>query len=229
MISIIIPVYNQASKLAKCLDSINKQTIKNFEIIIVNDGSSDDIKPVIDKYQALFGLQLSYVTQNNQGAPAARNRGAQDAKGEYLLFCDADIVMTPDTLDIMQKTLQQNPQASYAYCSFRWGRKLFKLFPFDADRLRKMPYIITTSLIRREHFPGFDISIKKFQDWDLWLTMLEQGHTGVWIDKVLFKVFTGGVYSSWLPGFAYKFFPFLPVVKKYNNAMAIIKAKHHLA
>lgn len=228
MISIIIPVYNQANKLALCLDSIKKQTYQNFEIIIVNDGSTDNLKPVIDKYQPLFGLQLAYVSQENQGAPAARNRGAQDAKGEYFLFCDADITMVPEALDIMLKTLQENPQASYAYCSFLWGRKLFKLFPFDAGRLQKMPYIITTSLIRRDHFPGFDIKIKKFQDWDLWLTMLERGHIGVWIDKVLFKVYTGGVYSSWLPGFAYKLFPFLATVKKYNDAMAIIKAKHNL-
>lgn len=228
MISIIIPVYNQAKKLRKCLDSIKGQTFDDYEIIIVNDGSTDGVEEAVKPYQKTFGGKLSYVSQENAGAPAARNRGARAAKGEYLLFCDADMVLEADALATMLNTLISHPAASYAYSSFRWGRKLFKLWPFDDEKLRQMPYIITSSLIRREHFPTFDERLKKFQDWDLWLTMLKQGHTGVWIDRVLFRVHPGGTMSSWLPAFAYKWLPFLPAVKRYNQAMAVIKYKHHL-
>lgn len=230
MISIIIPVYNQAEHLANCLASVKRQTYDNYEIIIVNDGSNDNTAKVIKKYKNIFGFKLIYSEQANHGANVARNNGAKLAKGEYIIFCDADIIMGPNMLELMLKALKDNPEASFCYSSFKRGYKLFKLWPYDAEKLKQMPYITTTSLIRSAHFPGFDEALKKFQDWDLWLTILEQGHSGVWIDKVLFKVATGGTQtmSGWLPSFAYKFFPWLPLAKKYNRAKAIIFKKHNL-
>jgi hypothetical protein len=99
---------------------------------------------------------------------------------------------------------------------------------FSAEKLTKMPYIHTMALIKRKDFPatGWDESIKKLQDWDLWLTMLEQGKIGYWVHQVLFTVAPGGIYSSWLPSAAYKLLPFLPAVKKYQAAVKIIKTKH---
>jgi hypothetical protein len=228
MISIVIPVYNQAKKLAKCLDSITEQSYKNYEVIVVNDGSQENIGVVIDKFKPVFGAKLKYLMQNNQGAPVARNHGAKEAKGDFLLFCDADLVMQPNMLQTMLKTLKNNERASYAYSSFKFGPKTFKLWDFDEAKLKQMPYITTTSLIRTKDFPGFDENLKKFQDWDLWLTMLEQGHTGVWIDEVLFSVAGGGTMSSWLPSPAYKLMPWLGPVRKYKKAMEIIKKKHNL-
>jgi glycosyltransferase involved in cell wall biosynthesis len=223
LVSIIIPVYNAESTLEQCLESIFNQTYSAIEIIAVNDGSTDDSLQILEKYRD----RIKIITQENSGAPIARNRGAEMATGEYLLFCDADIILAPQAIETMQKTLDQNPKSGYAYSSFRFGGKLFSLWPFDADRLKQMPYIHTTSLIRRELFPGFDQSLKRFQDWDLWLTLLEQGCEGVWIDEVLFTVKSGGTMSSWLPSWAYHI-PWLPAVKKYKLAMQIIKHKHHL-
>jgi len=228
MISIIIPVYNQADKITACLDSIKNQTYENFEIIVINDGSTDNVLEVLPAYENFFSYKFRTFTQENKGANAARNYGSSVARGEFLLFCDADLTMEPDMLITMLNTLKQNPQSSYAYAAHKFGWKTFHLWAFDADRLRRMPYIHTTSLIRKEHFPGFDENIKRFQDWDLWLTMLEQGHTGIWIEKILFEYAPGGTMSTWLPSFAFKILPFLPQVKKYNNAMAVIKNKHKL-
>lgn len=230
MISIIIPVYNQAEHLDNCLASIRKQTYGKYEIIVVDDGSSDDIKTVIRKYQQIFGLKLSYFEQENQGASVARNRGAKLAKGEYVIFCDADIIVEPEMLELMLKTLRENPAASFCYSSFLWGKKKFILWPYDAEKLKQMPYINTASLIRKEHFLGFDEKLKKFQDWDLWLTMSAAGQSGVWLNQILYRVNTGGAQtmSHWLPGPAYKFLPFLSAVKKYNQAKAIIMKKHNL-
>jgi len=239
MISIIIPIYNQANKLGKCLDSILRQSIFSInevarndnivEAIVINDGSVDNPERVIGKHNDKLQI-TSYKLQVNKGAPAARNRGFKESRGEYLFFCDADAVLEPDCLEIMLTTLKEHKEASYVYSSFFWGRKLFKLFPFDENKLKQMPYIHTMSLIRREHFPknGWDESIKKLQDWDLWLTMLEAGRKGYWIDKILFTVQPGGTISSWLPSCAYGLFPFLPSVKKYNQAVKIIKKKHCL-
>lgn len=232
MISIIIPIYNQAEKLAKTLTSLSKQTHKDYEVIIVNDGSNDDpekvfissLKTLDEKNRYLF------LNQANQGAPAARNRGAKEARGNYLFFCDADAVLHPQALEILLAYLEANPTYSYAYSSFYWGKKLFKLGEFDPEKLRRLPYIHTMSLIRKSDYPetGWDEKIKKLQDWDLWLTMLGQGKVGVFVPQVLFTVSPGGTISSWLPAFAYHLLPFLPAVKKYKQALKIVKDKHGL-
>jgi len=230
MISVIIPVYNQAKRLAKCLDSLLTQTYKDYEVIVINDGSKENIGMVIDKFTPLLGNKLKYIRQENKGAPMARNRGASEARGEYFLFCDADIQMTPDMLEQMLKTLADNPRASYAYASFKYGYKTFKLFPFDAGKLKQMPYIHTTSLIRAKDFVKFDEALKKFQDWDLWLTLSEQGKSGIWIDKILFKVTGGGTMSAWFPKIFFKL-PLKPSwikkeIKRYDEAKILINKKH---
>lgn len=231
MISIIIPIYNQADKLSDCLESILRQNYCDHEIIIINDGSIDNFQIVSDKYNIIFNeknISFKIIYQYNQGAPVARNRGYRESIGEYLFFCDADTILYPNCLQDFIFCLNTNQDASYAYSSFYFGSKLFKLFKFSPEKLKKFPFITTMSLIKRNHFTGFDESLKKFQDWDLWLSMLEKGHTGVWVDKILFKVQTGGTMSNWLPSFAYKFFPFLSEVKKYKKSMEIIKKKHGL-
>lgn len=236
MISIIIPVYNQADKIIKTLESINRQTYRDFEVIIVNDGSSDGVEDICALYLRKLveasntNIKYLFLNQENKGAPAARNRGRAAAQGDYLFFCDADAVLKESALEELSAALTWHPEASYAYSSFKWGNKLFKLTPFNAERLRREPYIHTMSLIRTTDYPiqGWDENIKKFQDWDLWLTMLEAGKVGVFVDSILFTVSPGGTISSWLPSFAYKLFPFLTAVKKYHQALKIIKEKHGL-
>lgn len=231
MISIIIPLYNQANKIKKCLKSIQNQTYNNYEIIIINDRSTDRLSRVIKWSKKEFGYEIEWShNYENHGAPYARNKGFKKSKGEYLLFCDADAELTSDALKLMLKTLNKNSSASYVYSSFLWGKKLFKVGAWSKKKLENGPCIHTMSLIRRKHFPlsGWDESIKKLQDWDLWLTMLKDGHRGLWIDKILFKIKPGGIYSSWLPSSIYKLMPFLPSVKKYKKAVEIIKQKYNL-
>lgn len=240
MISIIIPLFNQADKIRKCLESIIAQSNQNYEVIVVDDCSGDNVAPVKDWALNELGYKIAWLRNSNsrgesygknQGAPSARNCGFRKAKGEFLLFCDADIIFVPDALEIMAETLRKNPEASYAYPAHKHGLKLFRAWPFDAEKMKQMPYIHSTALIRREHFPtnGWDESVKRLQDWDLWLTMLENGHKGIWIDQVLFTIVGGGyTMSSWLPSFAYTLLPFLPKVRKYKAAVAFIKLKHGL-
>ena len=232
MISIIIPVYNQATKLGETLQSISKQIFTDYEVIIVNDGSKDDPETVFQNFFQRTDTQNSYtfLNQENKGAPSARNRGWKRARGQYLLFCDSDASLKPDALELMYKALQENPSAAFSFPSFYWGNKLFKVGSFDEKKLRKQPYIHTMSLIRKQAMPinGWDESIKKLQDWDLYLTMMENNQYGVWVEKALFRVHPGGTMSTWIPAFAYKAFPFLPVVKKYNEAVKVIKKKHNL-
>ncbi|OJI06447.1 hypothetical protein BK004_03565 [bacterium CG10_46_32] len=218
-ISIIIPVYNHAKELVECLESIKNQTLQDYEVIVVDDGSDEPLGAIKD---------ARVIRQENKGAPVARNRGFAESTGEYVIFCDADVVMKPDMLARMSQTLDGHPDASYAYSSFKFGWKKFKLWEFSAEKLREMPYIHTTSLIRREHFSGFDESLKRLQDWDLWLSMLEQGHIGTWIPKVLFTVKSGGTMSNWIPSFVAKL-GMGTAAKKYKEAVSYIKKKHGIA
>lgn len=223
LISVIIPIYNAAETLEQCLRGVFNQTYKNFEIIAVNDGSNDKSAEILRKYND----KIKIINQSNAGAATARNAGAKVALGDYLIFIDADSTLNKSLLEKMLNALQKNSQVSYAYCAFKFGVKNFHLWPFSSERLKKMPYIHTSSLIKKSAFPGFDQTLKRFQDWDLYLTMLENGHIGTFIPEILFSIKDNGTMSSWLPKFFYKF-SFLPSVKKYKEAEKIIKKKHNL-
>ncbi len=232
LISVIIPTFQHAKTLCSCIDSILKQDYSNIEIIVVNDGSIDDTLNILESYKE----KIKIINQRNQGANPARNRGRVDAHGEYLIFCDADVVMREHMLSCLFEVLDNDPCASYAYCNFKFGWKTFGGVEFDAQKLRERNYIHTTSLVRAKDFPGFDNSLKRLQDWDVWLTMLEQGKSGVLVDKLLFKVKTEGasrIGSSWLPSIFYKIpwrrIGWIPErINKYEIAHAIIRKKHSL-
>ncbi|MFA5029525.1 MAG: glycosyltransferase family A protein [Patescibacteria group bacterium] len=223
-ISIIIPVYNQAKSLQKCLVSLFSQTFRDFELIIVDDGSKEAIATAVAPWQE--GIRL--IRQENKGAAAARNAGFKESGGQYLFFCDADIILKLSALEKMLTALENDESAAFAYSSFKFGWKKFRLWPFDSEKLKQLPYIHSTSLIRRKFFPGWDESLKKFQDWDLFLTISERGGRGIWLDEVLFTIKTGGTMSHWLPSFIYQ----LPVKtknkEKYLKAKELIQKKHQL-
>lgn len=233
MISIIIPVYNQAKKIKATLESIANQTLADWEVIVVNDGSTDNLEAEFTAFLDKFSGANSFIflNQENKGAPAARNTGLSKARGEFLLFCDSDAILDPRALELWQAALLFDSQAAFAYSAFKWGRRLFKVGSYDYDRLRREPYIHTTSLIRRSAFPasGWDEDLKRFQDWDLWLTIASAGGYGIFIDQVLFTVSPGGHISSWMPSLTYRWLPFLPAVKRYEAAKKIIYTKHQIA
>lgn len=230
MISIIIPVYNQSKQLDLCLDAISNQTFTNYEIIVVNDRSTQKMSLLMAKYRKVFGINITFLHNSiNHGAPYSRNKGFKKSRGEFIIFCDADVVMKAKCLEKMYHALKEREEVSFVYSSFRYGNKKFKCFPFDKELLKQMPYIHSTSLIRRAHFPasGWDQALERLQDWDLFLTMVKWGHEGYWIDEVLFtSIGGGGTMSSWLPKLSYKLLPFLPAVKRYKDAVAIVKKKH---
>lgn len=212
MISIIIPAYNHGAALPFCLDSLRRQTLGDWEAIVVDDGSTDGTQRIVSNYiQAHHEeYRIRYLKIDHGGAPRARNIGAKESRGEYLLFADADLIFNREALQKLLNALHINHKASYAYSSFRFGWKKFNSQPFNAAALKKNNYIHTSALIRRQRFPGFDESLKRFQDWDLWLTMLKNGFTGIFVPEVLFRArITRVGISAWRPRFWYVFWFFL--------------------
>jgi phosphatidylinositol alpha-1,6-mannosyltransferase len=170
----------------------------------------------------------------NAGAPVARNIGVSVASGSRILCLDADAELVPDALLRMDAALDADPEASFAYGDFFWGRKRFRGRAFDATALRKGNWIHTSALMRREAFPGFDPELKKFQDWDLWWTMAENGLRGAWIPSPLFRIAPrrrGSGMSDWLPAFAHRLpWPvcgWIPkTIRKHRAAEAVLRARH---
>ncbi len=233
-ISVVIPVYNRAKVFGEALESVVLQTYRPLEIIVVDDGSTEEIRPICDsilKKHESAGVHFVYLRQENSGAPAARNRGLQSATGAYVIFWDADAVGNTDMLEKMYTTLQECPRASFVYSNFLFGKRVMRGKTFSFEELKKRNYIMSTSLIRKSDVVSWDETLKRFQDWDLWLTMASQGKKGVWIDEVLFQIEAGGSMSLWLPSFAYRApFRWLPFfagrVKKYEQAQSVVAHKH---
>ncbi|MBI2473550.1 glycosyltransferase family 2 protein [Candidatus Uhrbacteria bacterium] len=231
-LSVIIPTYQHAMTLSRCLDAIFLQSRLPEEIIIVDDGSTDGTRKLLDPYMD----RVQYVFQKNQGAPVARNNGFHLSTGDLVIFCDADAILEPVMFEVLESALNNHPEASWAYSSFYWGQKLFRGKSFAVESLKEHNYIHTTSLIRRQDFPGFDPSLKRFQDWDLWLTMSEQGKKGIFVDQTLFQILIEkkrSAYSTWLPKLAYKIpwkkFGWEPEsIRKHEMAKKIIVEKHAL-
>jgi len=132
------------------------------------------------------------------GACEKRNVGATKATQPYLMFVDDDSYLYEFALIEMLRALEANPDSTFAYSDARHvmyqgipypnGNGIRKAMPWNIESLKRGNYVETMSLMRREAFVGFDSTIKRFQDWDLWLTLASMGHRGVYIPKTLFEL-----------------------------------------
>ena len=104
LISVIVPIYNREKYLRTCLDSIVNQSYKNLEIILVDDGSTDDSVTICEEY-ATDDLRIKIIRQENQGVAAARNAGLRQAAGQYVGFVDSDDWLDKRAYEILVKNL----------------------------------------------------------------------------------------------------------------------------
>ncbi len=105
-ISLIIPVYNRPDEIEELFDSLSKQSVLDFEVVIVEDGSSVRCDKQVEKYQSVFDIQYFY--KENTGPGISRNYGYERAKGNYCIFLDSDCVIPPQYFEIVQKSLKEN-------------------------------------------------------------------------------------------------------------------------
>ncbi len=119
--SFIIPVYNTEKYLNRCLNSVQNQTLGEFEAIIIDDGSTDNSKQVIDNY--LQDNRFKYIYQINSGLSEARNTGIKQASGEYLLFLDSDDYVSLELCEILSKTVEENIDVVKFQCKYIYDNR----------------------------------------------------------------------------------------------------------
>jgi len=105
LVSVVIPTYNSADFLIQALNSVLNQTYSNYEIIVVDDGSSDNTSQAIEPWRS----QIRYIYQDNQGVAAARNRGIDAATGDFIAFLDADDLFLPQKLQQQVAVFEAQP------------------------------------------------------------------------------------------------------------------------
>lgn len=194
------------------------------------------IVPLSDSRRTLFSINgLPSIKRNRPAeiivddetgnANVKRNNAVRSSTQALLFPCDDDVILERYALQRLMDALVRDRGASYAYCDFvavnhpTRTNALIKPGPFTADRLRKQNYISTMSLVRRQAFKavgGFDEKIERYQDWDLWLSMLGRGMTGTYVPEVLFVALyvDDGITKG---------------IEGAEDAMRIVKQKHGIA
>ncbi|NET06155.1 MAG: glycosyltransferase [Merismopedia sp. SIO2A8] len=181
-ISVIIPAYNASKTILETIQSIQAQTFSDFELIVINDGSTDG---TLDLLSQITDPRLKVFSYDNGGLPVARNRGIIQSSGEFISFIDADDLWKPDKLELQLEALKQHPEAgvAYSWTAFINEKSEFlyawePLF-FDGDvysQLLVRNFISSGSniLVRRELIESvgeFDPSLKSVEDWDYYLRL----------------------------------------------------------
>ena len=117
MISVVIPLYNKEKQIRATLESVLAQSYQDFEIVIVNDGSTDSS---VEKVAQVHDPRIRLIHQENAGVSAARNRGIEEANGEFIAFLDADDLWKPEYLKTQYELTQQYPECSVFACNYEF-------------------------------------------------------------------------------------------------------------
>lgn len=185
MFSIIIPLYNKGPYILNAVNSVLGQSYSNFELIIVNDGSTDDSLEKIGSYS---DHRIKIINQNNSGVSWARNNGVKEATKDYICFLDADDWWDINYLSEMKKLIKDYPEAGLYGCKYslvKYGIKKYATIGLDSDfqhgfinyfkvysKTMCMPLTSSSVIIPKKIFEeseGFKPELKLGEDFDLWL------------------------------------------------------------
>lgn len=165
-ISIIVPVYNVEVYVEKCLKTLVEQTLEDIEIIVVNDGSTDHSKEIVQKIMKQFPDKIVYKEKENGGLSDARNYGINYAKGEYIAFFDSDDYVEKDMYEKMYK-IAQKEKCDMVECDFFWEypdhekRDIGKAYQGKKEMLEKVRVMACNKIIKREILEKTNIRFPK--------------------------------------------------------------------
>lgn len=190
-VSVVVPCYNHGAYLDEAVASVLDQTFTDYEILVVNDGSTD---PATCALLADYRRPRTRVIHTaNQGVAAARNRGISEAAGEYILPLDADDRIGPTYLEQAVVVLDARPNTAVVYCRaslFGEASGAWELPKYTLPHLLLDNQIFSAAVFRREAWRragGYSVRMRHgWEDWDFWLRMLGQGGDACQLDETLF-------------------------------------------
>jgi O-antigen biosynthesis protein len=192
LVSVIIPCYNYGHYVEEAIDSVLQQTFQNFEIIVVNDGSTDPV--TIEVLKHLKKPKTRVIHQANKGLPEARNEGIRHAKGKYICCLDADDTLEPTYLEKAVALLEANPGIAFAYSWVRlFGdeEKIWYTEPYDLEKLLRYNHISVASVFRYDAWKqvgGYCSEMRQgYEDWEFWIRLGSHGFRGQLIPEALFN------------------------------------------
>ena len=178
-VSVVIPTYNRADYILEAIESVMSQTYRDFEIVVVDDGSTDDTAAII---RAEFSDKVIYHYQPNRGVSHARNTGINIAKGNWIAFLDSDDEWLPEKLQVQLKTLQKHPDHQFCHTNEIWIRngvrvnsmvKHNKSGGYIFDKCLALCVISPSSVLMRksifQQIGMFDENLPACEDYDYWL------------------------------------------------------------
>jgi glycosyltransferase involved in cell wall biosynthesis len=190
-ISIIIPTYNRSAFIGEAIDSVLQQTFSDFELIVIDDGSTDSTGEIVNAFK---DERLVFIQQENAGRSAARNRALATARGKYIAFLDSDDTYLQDKLERQVNFMEAHPEIGMIYTSA-------KCIDADGNILKNNVYVASVSgqiyrqvaffrpvtitlptvMVRREvldNVGGFDEKMERFEDTDLWRRISKRYQVG---------------------------------------------------
>ena len=208
-ISFVMPCFNDSETIERAIKSIWDQDLPDIEMIVVNDGSTDNSKTILDSLKEQGFIDQLVHFEINKGACNARNEGAKLANGKYLSFLPADAILYPGMARIWYNTLEDFSEYDFLYGGYRFiddeGEPLqngdYLFHSFEPYLLETTNYIDGSFPIKKESYWKFakimnqpdglwDPNIKSLQDWDFWLSVVKNGGKGIYVQDIFFGTTT---------------------------------------
>ena len=188
LVSIIMPAFNASKTIFDSINSVQSQTYQNWEMIIIDDGSTDNTKDIITPF--LSDYRIKYLRQLNSGPSIARNNGINKAKGKYLAFLDSDDIWKPNKLELQLNHFIRNPNCCLIHTNYSTfesntqNSKPFRQTPWFSnwdenerllmfDTIGTLTVLTETQLIK--NLGGFNNDLHGTEDWDLWIRVSKEG------------------------------------------------------
>jgi glycosyltransferase involved in cell wall biosynthesis len=197
LVSVVIPTYNHARFVTQAVDSVLAQTYPNVEVVVVDDGSTDETRDLLSRYEG----QINYIYQENRGLSAARNTGILAARGDYLLFLDADDLVPANKLELQVPHLEARLDYGLVYSGWQYvNENATKVI--DEVRPKKQGHLLKELLCQTFYFPVgtpiirhscfdrvglFDESLRAEEDADMWIRLAKAGYAFGYVDRILFQ------------------------------------------
>ncbi|MEO6716957.1 MAG: glycosyltransferase family A protein [Novosphingobium sp.] len=199
-VAVIVPAYGLAVLIAEALQSLQAQTLPDWECIVIDDGSPDDVSGAVAPF--LADPRIHFLATDNRGVSGARNRAIREATAPLVALLDGDDLLRPDYLANMVPTMEADPAIRFATCNARiFGAVPQERLCFDhrqgkgvegqgtlADVLDRSFGVYIGSIFRRADFDaigGFDESMAMSEDFDLWVRLLQLGGEARYVDRVM--------------------------------------------